>query len=339
MRPRALAALLLALLSLHSSPAQNPTTDPAGPLPAGVKLEVEAYPLRATVGDPIRVDLRVAAPPGFEVQLPDPGRRIGDFDVLQFLPGPRLPGQEAEPAAAQESYHARIIVAVFRPGEFEFPPLKLIVRDRERREYAGTTPPLKIQIASVLTAEDQEMRDLKKQAEIAEAVRWWLWIGLLAVVLAFAGIWYRFIRRRKPPVAALAPEQQADPLESAEAELRELLRRGLLESGRIKPFYVAIADICKKFLEAGYRIQTVEKTTTEIMEALRETLPDLAQPSGLEGVREFLEACDLVKFAKYAPSRAEHETAVRLAWDILAECKRNRTSLPERSAAGAPGER
>ena len=55
--------------------------------------------------------------------------------------------------------------------------------------------------------------------------------------------------------------------------------------GLVKPFYVALSDIVKRILESGYGIQTLEKTTGEVMDNLRQRPAGTRNPgSGLDRI-------------------------------------------------------
>ncbi len=181
-----------------------------------------------------------------------------------------------------------------------------------------------IEIQSVLTEKNPALRDLKKQAEIPEPTRWLLWgILALSVCVLCAIIWHFWRRRRRKPVP-LTPAQKQDLLELAESDLRNLLARGFPENGKEKQFYVLLSDIIKRILSAGYGIHTAEQTTSEIMEALnRNTVPGSEEKKKIES---FLLRCDVVKFAKYVPSRDEHASATEDALRILAERKKQSAS-------------
>jgi Mg2+/Co2+ transporter CorC len=79
-------------------------------------------------------------------------------------------------------------------------------------------------------------------------------------------------------------------------------------------------------LESGYKISAIEQTTDEIMAALHNKPP--INSSDAELISSFLISCDLVKFAKYIPSKSEQETAVKNALEILEQAKKQ-------SAAGS----
>jgi hypothetical protein len=306
--------------------------------PAGIEVKIQAQPLRATVGDPIQIDLDFAFPRGYQFEFPRLAGQIGEFTILETFPGPDPPPRQATgktpaaaPAAGQSSkelHHlARIVAAVYRTGEFEFPALPFMMRDAEGKELQVMSPVVTIRIDSVLQGADPRLKDLKKQAEIEEPFRWILWLvlGGLACILGLL-LWWRMMRRRRPAkIPSMQPEM--DPLDAAEAELRDLLGRGLLEKGLTKQFYVYLSDILKRGLEAGFGIQTVEKTTTEIMAALAGAAEGIAVPSGPEDLRHIellLLSCDMVKFARYLPSRAENDEAVKGALQVLLDCRSRR---------------
>jgi hypothetical protein len=115
-------------------------------------------------------------------------------------------------------------------------------------------------------------------------------------------------------------------LELAEIELRDLLTRGLLEKGFVKQFYVTLSESVKKMLEGGYGISTTEKTTAEIMHALQNTPAGPAGSQRMERIESLLLECDLVKFAKYMPSREESDAAVTAAFAVLQDCKERRSA-------------
>ena len=301
-------------------------------VPPGVRIRAAADPQKATVGDPIRIDFELDLPREYQVRFPSVGNQLRDFAVLEVYPGPKVPDARPEPsgtkAQPEVKYRARIVAALYKVGEFEFPPLPLVLRDAGGKEHALSTPAIKIQIQSVLTDKDQDLKDLKNQAEIHEAVRWILWLALALLLALLAALaWWRWQRGRRAPELRLPAPPQMDPLSLAEAELRDLLALRLIENGFVKQFYVSLSEIAKKILEAGYGIQTVEKTSREILESLRNG-GRVASTENLRHIEDLLLAYDLVKFAKYVPPGPENEAAVKNTVQILEVCKKQRETPP-----------
>jgi hypothetical protein len=309
---------------------------PAGNLPPpGLEIQTRADPKNVTVGDPINIDFDITLPKGFKAQAPQMPGQVGDFAVLQYFPGPVVPGTEtkraAKPSGAgkEESshYRARVVVALYKPGDYSFPAVSFELQDPSGRTAVLSSEPVVVRIQNTLADKDLALRDLKRQADIAEPVRWALWLAIgLALLIAACLLWWLWKRRRTRLVPAAPAQPRLDPLQLAESELRDLLVRGLLEKGLIKQFYVLLSEITKKSLEAGYGIQTFEKTSAEIMDELSTGGIRTIPADETEGIRSLLVACDLVKFAKHLPSRSESDASVKLAFEVLDACKRRGAS-------------
>ncbi len=302
---------------------------------------------------PIRIDIDFTLPQGYQLKFPEVPEQLGDFTVLEIYPGPAVQSQQAgvkpapvPPTSGSQipgSFHhlARVVAALYRTGEFEFPALPIALKDQNGKQLEILTPPIKIQIESVLNEKDLNLKDLKKQAEIEEPIRWLLWLtmGAMGIILLLIAWWW--MKRRRRPAFLPSFEPEVDPMDQAEADLRELLGQGLLDKGMVKQFYVRLTEIMKKALEASYQIQTIEKTTSEIMSAI--ALPPehggaRTEPACLELVETLLLSCDVVKFARYIPSRAESDESAAMAFQILVDCKARRqpAASGEVPVAGVP---
>jgi hypothetical protein len=332
----------IACLILFScaAPGQTKLERTPATLPPQFHIQVEAHPTTATIGDPIRLQLDIEMPSGSRVEIPRPVAKSGEFSVLDFtsglLPAPIDSAKGSaksapNPGATRVRHRTQITIAVYRTGKFVFPAIPFSIKTADGKDLPAESPPVDIEIRSVVTEKNPNLKDLKKQAEIPEPVNWLLWISLIVSCCVLGALVWYFLRRRRARPVALTPAQTRDLLDIAESDLRQLLARGLPASGKEKAFYVALSEIVKKILEAGYGIHTAEQTTAEIMESMR----DNANPdSGTETLIEsFLTRCDIVKFARYVPTRAEHETASQSALQIL-EGSRQRAAGSRRSAVG-----
>ncbi|MGO9991413.1 MAG: DUF4381 family protein [Steroidobacteraceae bacterium] len=119
---------------------------------------------------------------------------------------------------------------------------------------------------------------------------WWLAPALLAAVLMLAllgvGAW-RWLRRRRRPRALL-------PFEVALQRLEDI--RPLMQPQSVREFSTAVSDIVRSYIELRFDLIATHRTTEEF-------LYDLLESSKASLVRhrtllsEFLQQCDLVKFA------------------------------------------
>ena len=95
-------------------------------------------------------------------------------------------------------------------------------------------------------------------------------------------------------------ESLKPPHERAVLELERLKARRFLEEGKTKEFYSELADILRRYLERGFQIDSLERTTFELVKILKErNFPEDA----LGRTKTVLENSDLVKFAKFIPER------------------------------------
>ena len=81
-----------------------------------------------------------------------------------------------------------------------------------------------------------------------------------------------------------------------------------------KPFTIAVSDAIRQYLEERFQFRAPERTTEEFLHELQGT--DLLAFEQKASLGEFLNRCDMVKFARYEPVVEElqtmHEAALRL---------------------------
>ncbi|HOX57166.1 MAG TPA: hypothetical protein P5205_08475 [Candidatus Paceibacterota bacterium] len=151
------------------------------------------------------------------------------------------------------------------------------------------------------------LRDIKPPVEIPSG--WaWLWWTLLILAAAAVGFWaWRYWQRRRAraKVVPVVP-----PHIRAKQELREAL--ALINQPR--EFCIFVSDTIRWYLEERFDFHAPERTTEEFLYELQGT--NLLTPDQKTSLGDFLQRCDLVKFAKYEPGRPElddlHASAVRL---------------------------
>jgi hypothetical protein len=314
----ALLGLCLLFMFFRKATAQTPP-------PPNIGIQIEALPKIAAVGDPIRIELDISAPQEYRIDIPRPGQQIGDFTILDFFPGPTVPDIDTAKKTSQSPvlskgtpahHRTRIIAAVYKTGKFAFPSFLIYLTNSAGKKITFSSPPVDVEIQSILTEKDQYLKDLKKQAEIAEPKWWILWLGLslAACILGFVA-WRYWRSHKKGPLSAPSIPLQ-DPFDLAESDLRNLIARKFPENGQVKKHYVLLSEIVKRILESGYQIHTAERTTSEIMDSLHQR-PGIETES-LRQVETFLLQCDLVKFAKYTPSKEENNNTGEDAFRILA---------------------
>ncbi len=265
------------------------------------------------VGDRVTVRLSVAHPSGWSVQWPD-SFDLGAFEALRFEADPPAPDPGSEGGRMRSE--ARLVVTSFELGELDIPSLPLVVAGPDGVLDTLGTDPFRIGVVSVGLDETGAIRDIKGPLSVPRS--WWgaALFGLAAAVAGAAVALLARRRRRRPPgpvPGKPGPPPRPHHLVALEA-LAELEASPLLEQGRVKEFHVRASDIVRTYLEGKLEVPALELTTGEVAAEMRRAALD----AGLcEQVREFLEACDLVKFAKLRPSAGDSLDALAKARAIV----------------------
>jgi hypothetical protein len=144
----------------------------------------------------------------------------------------------------------------------------------------------------------------------------WLWIALGAVLFAAAVIWgsYFFMNRKRVPVEPPKPAW-----ERALDAIARIEKAGYVQKGLIKEYYSELSGVVRWYIEERLDVRAPEMTTEEFIHAVRysERLTNAQQGF----LRDFLNASDMVKFAKFVPTAEEMFRALRLARVFVEETR------------------
>ena len=164
-------------------------------------------------------------------------------------------------------------------------------------------------VVSNAPAVPRQLQDIRGPLDLALVAPWVVRGLLVAVPLAIlAWVWWR----RKPTGRAAAQVR-----ETAAARARSRLSEswGLLD--RPEPFCTLLSEIVRVYLEERFGLRAPDQTTEEFLEGLRESLAlDLRHK---ELLRDFMFQCDLVKFARGEPERADLERLHQMASALVDE--------------------
>ncbi len=274
----------------------------AGPGP--VRQEVALGPVRVTleadrrtmpIDGRLQLSLRVEAPAGTVVTLPEVADKLGPFVVAsQTAAAPSSAG--ADGGRWRRDY----VLEAEATGELALPPLTVAFRapaDAEPRQLA--TAPLAITVTSLLPADVDltAYKDIAPPVELPRpALSRLVWpVGLLA--LGLAGLALLVWRRRRRSRLALPPSQPAHLL--ALAELERLERQLPADRPGTEEFYVRLAAILRHYVALRFGLSAPTQTTEELLAAADRTGGSLTARRPLIG--RLLAGCDLVKFARQRP--------------------------------------
>lgn len=130
---------------------------------------------------------------------------------------------------------------------------------------------------------------------------WLPWLCVLAAIVLLALVALAVILYRRKHAKRTAP--LPTPYQVATAALQALLAEGLPEKGEAKLFHQRLSSILREYLEARFDVSAPRLTTEEFMALLTKT-PALVQEHR-RLLQEFLNACDMVKFAGVSSGQTE----------------------------------
>ncbi len=272
--------LALILVMWLSAPAL------AGSLP---EVEARVDTAKATLGDPIRLTLRLRHRPQEKPVLPPVAKLLPGFSAIL-----EAGGSEVLDGGVDRIW--RYELRLYSLGLHRVPPLPVSFIQTSGDTLVRTTQPLEIEVVSVRgEGEKVELGDIRPPVEIPGGVPLWL-AGVLAALLLVAlvaAIYWLVLRRGRSG----KEEPAAAPTDYA-AEFARIAAMGLVERGDFKRYYSLLSDNMRRFLEAVLQVEAMERTTDEIAAALGRI--ELEFPA-INDVEKFLRAADLVKFARFSP--------------------------------------
>ncbi|MFA5975278.1 MAG: hypothetical protein WC859_03840 [Elusimicrobiota bacterium] len=274
-------------------------------------LQAQVQPSTARLGDLVALDIRVTHPPELIIDSPSFTRSLGEFEVYSSTTLP------AERGATKWVDHFQAQLQCFATGPQLLPGVEVPWRDPMGHVSRLKTPEMTVTIEEVPPGpkDKGDIRGIKGVIGPVAASPWWWLLGAVVIGVGAFVLW----KKRKRVLAGPPPPAPVPPDEAALQKLREIEATGWLEAGKIKEFYIALSDIVRAYLEGAFHVQALERTTNELLRDLRKK-PDFPGVHQMT-VKEFLEDCDLVKFAKFRPDASEARRQLAVAIKFVEETR------------------
>ncbi|OHB55644.1 MAG: hypothetical protein A2Y12_15010 [Planctomycetes bacterium GWF2_42_9] len=146
---------------------------------------------------------------------------------------------------------------------------------------------------------------------------------LLAVVITFAAVILcavgYIIYKMKTKKQEQIQKVYRPAHEIAFEMLRKLAGEKLVEQGRIKEYYEKLSSCLRKYIEDRFTLRAPEQTTEEFLDEIKKS--NVLEPRYKQELKNFLEHCDLVKFAKYQPTNEQINQSLTMAQQFVDNTK------------------
>ncbi|MDR0699713.1 MAG: hypothetical protein LBG28_10925 [Tannerella sp.] len=155
--------------------------------------------------------------------------------------------------------------------------------------------------------------------------------GILFALFLICNIGYFVQRMRNRPrkTVQVNDAPKLPPHEQAMKELKEIRERKLWQQGHNKEYYTEITDTLRRYISARYGVSVMEKTSSEIIEVIRDEEP--GNKEIYNTLNQILRLSDFVKFAKLHPLPDENDMSMLNASLFVERTKRVEltTDLPQ----------
>jgi hypothetical protein len=342
---RLIRVALVVTLSVVSGCAPKSKTGEPGAEAVGIERTFERGPLKVvvrltpeepTIADSIQLSLEVTSDENYTVDMPSFGEKLEQFGITDFTESqPQL--VEGNRTRTVRSYE----LEPFLSGEYVIPPMKFAFRSKgkesdDQGDHELDTEEIKLTVRSLLdeTKAGLKIHDIEGPVSLERPSRarlWWTIGGAAAglIFLVAPVIWLVMRRERKVYVPPPVPAH-----EIAFQELEKLVADDLPRKGQIKPFYQRISDILRRYIENRFGLHAPDQTTEEFLAEMQESpaLPPVHQGR----LKEFLQHCDLVKFAEHVPGTDEIQGTFDACKNFIIETQAQDVTVPQPPAPPVP---
>jgi hypothetical protein len=256
------------------------------------------------------------------VAAPPHGINLGGFEIREY--------ENLDPVEVDGLIEKRVkfTIAAYDTGTYAIPPTGIVVISPDSTQEILLTDEINIRVESVISGDAEDILDLKTPLDIPKS---WTLIIIAAVsifaALAVGGwIYYRRKNKKGEGLFDFRKEPDRPAHEIALENLEQLRESGLLAEGKIKEYYIELSEIIRLYLQRRYFFAALEMTTFEAVNALAETM---IEEEALSVTADFLENCDMVKFAKFRPKDEVHEQSWKQALEIVERTKVELTPVTE----------
>jgi hypothetical protein len=153
----------------------------------------------------------------------------------------------------------------------------------------------------------QQFHDIAPPVDYSLIPTWVVFVGIFLTLTLIGAIVWLITRSRKQPV----------PIKSARERAMELLDRIEDEIEILSPyqFSIRVSDILRGYVTEQYKLPVTRQTSIEFLNIIKTASPFSEEEREL--LKDFLDRCDLIKFARYEATTADSRLLLEEATRFL----------------------
>ena len=280
-----------------------------------VKVEAKLDTNTILIGDQLHLNLNVFQPKEADVSYPDMEEALSPkIEILEYLKSDTIHSSD------EIQVNRRYRITSFDSGRVNISPLVFHYQYDGRKDSVKTQD-IALNVRTVQVDSTKTFFDIKGPMEAPISWREVLpyFLGVLGLAIIAFLVWY-FIKRYKSQKTEYEPEKPKEPAHViALRELDKLKEEKLWQNDKIKLYYTRLADILRTYLWHRYDIKTLERTTDEILNSLKNT--GFSNDELFNKLEQTLKTADLVKFAKLQPLPEENDKNMKDAYEFVNQTK------------------
>ncbi|NOX96745.1 MAG: hypothetical protein GXO98_01515 [Nitrospirae bacterium] len=300
-----------------------------GPLTVHVRVSKS----KISLADELDLELEASIKEGYRVEFPQFGKKLEQFRIRDYRNFPPKLSNDGR-ILFRKLYR----LEPFLSGNYKIPamtikfykeavPAKKKEKGSEKeKKHQLETEEIPIKVTSLIGKERKNLsiRKAKDVVALPPSRKPLLYLALAAAIGGTAIVTLLILRQRRRHRKGEEP-RLVSPHELAYEQLRRLDKEKLIENGQIKEFYIRISDILRHYIENRFGLRAPERTTEEfLLELAGSNELDKKQK---ELLQDFLQTCDLVKFAHYRPEIKEIQDTFDAARRFIKETAREEKTV------------
>lgn len=274
----------------------------------GVEITLSASSENVDVARDFEVTLKAVAPAGTAVVLPDIRDRFRGFSIAEDFSEEPVIGNDGKTVYVS---NWRLVP---KPCEKAYKLLPFAVDIAKDGSVCGSFYTSPVYFGNPAAREPVtggiEIDPKKDMPDLS-----WKLVRKCALILLAALAFLYCIWWTARKIARKVREHRMSPIERAMLELNRLLEKGLPGRGRYKDFYVELTMVVRRYIQRRHSVRAPNLTTDEFLRAAAEKSAFTRE--ALEGLKNFLESADMVKFAGVEATPDMADSATDKARDYL----------------------